>query len=449
MEMVVYMMGVFVYTRFLFEQGTWLVYWFLLFLLFWSAIAWQVRKRKIDTGKLTLIMNFVSIVLVMLVGFSWIKSIVRDLGEINVSRAQFEEEWNQKVTADEYLKKKDSQSMPTIYYIILDGYARQDVLQEKYQFDNTPFIDFLEQKGFYVAEQATSNYKSTALSLSSSLNYMYLNEVARQLGEGSSDENVFKTLIDQNRVFAQFRALGYQIVTFTTGYDFTDLSSADVVLSYGVTPDNFQNTVIGNTPLSIFLLGNQYDWHRQHIQFTLQHLPDITGYSQPTFVFAHVVAPHPPFVLDANGQAVHPNRVYTINDADDFMAIGTPQEYAKGYTDQLEYVNSRMNIIIQKILDESKTPPIIIIQSDHGPGMGLDHRVMELSDLHERMSILNAYYLPGGKTDHLYTGITPVNTFRVIFNEYFGANFPLLEDRNYYSSLFNLFRFVDITDKVQ
>ena len=189
-------------------------------------------------------------------------------------------------------------------------------------------------------------------------------------------------------------------------------------------------------------------WHRQHIQFTLQHLPDIAGYSQPTFVFAHIMAPHPPFVLGANGQAIHPNRVYTINDADDFMAIGTPEEYSRGYTDQLAYVNSQMEIVIQKILDKSKTPPIIIIQSDHGPGMGLDHRFLELSDLHERMSILNAYYLPGNKTDQLYAEITPVNTFRVIFNEYFGANFPLLEDRNYYSSLFDLFNFLDVTDEV-
>ena len=101
----------------------------------------------------------------MLVGFYWVKSNVRDLGETNISRAQFEEDWNQNVAADEYLKKNDSQTLPTVYYIILDGYARQDVLQEKYQIDNTPFIDFLKQKGFYVAEQATSNYKSTALSL--------------------------------------------------------------------------------------------------------------------------------------------------------------------------------------------------------------------------------------------------------------------------------------------
>jgi hypothetical protein len=108
-----------------------------------------------------------------------------------------------------------------------------------------------------------------------------------------------------------------------------------------------------------------------------------------------------------------------------------------------------MKIIIQKILDESEIPPIIIIQSDHGPGMSLDHRLMELSDLHERMSILNAYYLPGEKTDQLYVGITPVNTFRVIFNEYFGANLPLLEDRSFYSPLNDLFNFEDISDKVK
>jgi hypothetical protein len=50
------------------------------------------------------------------------------------------------------------------------------------------------------------------------------------------------------------------------------------------------------------------------------------------------------------------------------------------------------------------------------------------------MKILNAYYLPG-HADQLYTSISPVNTFRVVLNSYFGTNFPLLEDVSYYSSL--------------
>ncbi len=38
--------------------------------------------------------------------------------------------------------------LPDIYYIILDGYARSDTLENQYGFDNGPFITSLERKGF-------------------------------------------------------------------------------------------------------------------------------------------------------------------------------------------------------------------------------------------------------------------------------------------------------------
>ena len=69
--------------------------------------------------------------------------------------------------------------------------------------------------------------------------------------------------------------------------------------------------------------------------------------------------------------------------------------------------------------------------------------------MYERASILNAYYMPQGKTDLLYPAITPVNSFRVIFNTYFGTNYRLLPDQTYYSPLVNPYDFIDITDKIE
>ena len=47
--------------------------------------------------------------------------------------------------------------------------------------------------------------------------------------------------------------------------------------------------------------------------------------------------------------------------------------------------------------------------------------------------ILNAYYFPRRDYDNLYEGITPVNTFRVVFDTYFGQSFDILKDRYYFS----------------
>jgi hypothetical protein len=63
---------------------------------------------------------------------------------------------------------------------------------------------------------------------------------------------------------------------------------------------------------------------------------------------------------------------------------------------------------------------VIIIQGDHA-----------LAGAKDRFGILNAYYLPGINKDILYPTISPVNSFRIVFNQYFGAKLPLLPDRSY------------------
>mgnify|MGYP003492704243 FL=1 len=56
-----------------------------------------------------------------------------------------------------------------------------------------------------------------------------------------------------------------------------------------------------------------------------------------------------------------------------------------------------------------------------------------------RMSILNAYYVSAAAKKDLYPAITPVNSFRVIFNHYFGTEYPLLEDFAYHAGRFSEF----------
>jgi hypothetical protein len=65
--------------------------------------------------------------------------------------------------------------------------------------------------------------------------------------------------------------------------------------------------------------------------------------------------------------------------------------------------------------------------------------------LWERTPILNAYYLPEGGERLLYPSISPVNSFRVVLNAYFGAELPLLPDNTYFTSKRLPRQAVDIT----
>ena len=102
---------------------------------------------------------------------------------------------------------------PDIYFIVLDGYARADMLAEHYGLDNGPFIRGLEQRGFQVAEASEANYTWTFLSFASTLNMDYLPALlGRKLDASGCDREHAYRLLRDNRAAAFLRSRGYRYV---------------------------------------------------------------------------------------------------------------------------------------------------------------------------------------------------------------------------------------------
>lgn len=356
-----------------------------------------------------------------------------------------------------------------IYYIVVDGYGRLDVLSRIYDFDNTDFIEFLRNEGFYVAEESRSNYIQTALSLASSMNLNYINDLSAVLGEDSTNVGPLKARIQNNFAMSFLERNGYRLMAFNTGLVATSIEDVDVYLpsennpfilsslpeTWSLYP--FESFLLETTaaPALLNLLTQShgsyiesiadplYEVHRARINSTIQAISKVPEMPGVFFVFAHVVAPHPPFVFGPNGESVNPDRPYGLFDGSDFISHGgTIEEYIAGYRDEVVHLNTLLERAIAEIIATSDPLPIIILQADHGPASHLIWDSPSLSDIEERISILNAYYLPDGGKDLLYPSISPVNSFRLVFSQYFGGDFPLLEDRAYFSSWVQPYRFV-------
>ena len=108
-----------------------------------------------------------------------------------------------------------------------------------------------------------------------------------------------------------------------------------------------------------------------------------------------------------------------------------PDDYVEYYTYQLDYLNQAILNTIDSILGKSKKPFVIIIQGDHGDEKYLDWNEPDAQGVHVRTAILNAIYFSDGDYELLYPSMTPVNTFRVVLNNWFGTQYPLLTDRAY------------------
>ena len=342
---------------------------------------------------------------------------------------------------------------PDIYLIIMDGYGRQDVLRDVHHYDNSKFITFLQSKNFYVAEKASANYPQTLLSVGSMLNLTYLNESVRGL-QSTDNRAPLVELLQHSEVRRSLQAAGYRFVALPSAIWFTQIRDADVYYAMsGGTINEFEGVLLSSTvlnpliqALNLDLHVPSYDLHRRYLLFGLEALKDVPDDPGPKFVFAHILGPHPPFVLDANGNPVEPSGSYNILDASMFQ--GTPQQYSSGYTAEMTYLNSKLEEVIEAILAKSSRPPIIIIEGDHGPGAYFDETQLEQGCLIERYSNLNAYYFPDQEYGALYPAITPVNSFRIVFNQYFGTDLPILEDLSYYATWRKPYVYTDISDKI-
>jgi len=332
----------------------------------------------------------------------------------------------QPITQPNTLVRQGSTALPDVYYIILDGHGRSDTIEREFGYDNSAFLAALRKQGFYVAGCSTSNYSNTIMSMTSSLNMNYLSAIGKGwFVAGNQDDSEILNLLKNNAVRQYFHQLGYAFVTFQSEFPFLNFTDSDVYIPFsgqkGIQP--FELLLIQQTPgiylnaiakiandqflPEIIAKKERYD----HTLFMLDELTRIpTSVQSPKFVYAHLIIPHVPYIFGPNGE---------FNGGENLSDV-------PGYPDQVQYIDSRIPEIVQEIISRSKTPPVIIIQGDHG--------FYETGGVQKRMPILNAYYLPGTNSNKLlYPTITPVNTFRVIFNTYFNGHFDLLPDQNYYS----------------
>jgi chromate transport protein ChrA len=331
----------------------------------------------------------------------------------------------------------DLDHYPDVYFLILDGYGGASSLKNDLNYDNSKFIQVLEEKGFFVASKSFSNYPQSFLSIPSTMNMKYLNYLKDVLKEESKDQLTGMKMMNNFLVMEIFKEKGYKTVNFLTS-DFE--VNADHSLcedKYGFEGNELTQTLTNINIFQYFSSWLQSENIREQQECYFSELPEIhKKFQEPVFVFAHIMLPHPPNVFGPNGEHVIP-RIY-------YNEWGT-QEDKDRYLDTLQYANLKLLEFIEKVLNETDHQPIIIIESDHGTDFNFDWNEPTNKMLKQRFSNLNAYYMPEGQ-ELLYDTITPVNSFRIMFNSNFNGNFELLEDKAYWSTYHKPYKFEDVTE---
>jgi len=345
---------------------------------------------------------------------------------------------------------------PDIYYFIFDRYARQDQLKAVHGYDNTEFLAVLRQRGFFVADNAYSNYQRTTHSVISSLNFDYLGRLDTPATQGKADWLPLYQMFQDFRIGRFLKSIGYEVHFSGTWWEPTRrIAIADVTHNFYEMPEItrfiYENSLIADAAEVIgFRNATPFYWQCQRSRLMFEDVRSAPDGEKPKFHFAHFLIPHPPFVTHESGRCME-------------KAEALARTRAKNYTGQLSYTNGQILATVDALLAAPGPKPIIILQADEGPWpekyagdeimafgrdvSNVDWREVSPVDLKEKMAIFSAIYAPRIQPASLYPAITPVNTFRLILRDYFNVAIEPLPDRlMVYENANDLYHFMDVTD---
>jgi hypothetical protein len=278
-------------------------------------------------------------------------------------------------------------NQPDVYFIVLDSYTSHKVLLDRFDYDNSDFIDALSGLGFDAGACRTPAAK-TDLSLSAMLN-----------GHPFEESDELWRYIRNSAVRQDLEGKGYLTYAFATGFVWDEIIDADVFIRPELPwtdPNVFEVFYLRQTPLGWlrpFGLVLDEDWgavSRMYTRSVLDNLEAMPGRPGPKFVFAHILTPHPPFVFTADGGAADWQSLKSPHPRGE--PEYTPEDYAIGYIGQVEFISNAILPVVKHLVEDSPIPPTIYLIGDHGPWFSGDV---------QGQSALCATYGPGNAIIHL------------------------------------------------
>lgn len=333
---------------------------------------------------------------------------------------------------------------PDVYYIVLDGYARADVLNQYYRFDNSSFVNQLESRGFRVSAASSANYNWTFLSLASTLNLDYLQAaLPGRLDPQATDRTLVYESIRDSATGRFLRERGYRIVHFQSTWGATATNphaDREVRCEHQLYTNEFVRAVVEGSWLGAFGGKASVDLAQCHLA-NFRALGLEADKPGPKFVFAHFLLPHHPYLFDRDGRIL---RNATVSNQFEFQK--RLWEDRAAYVSQLEYVNRMVLDSLDRIIERSGTPPIIVLASDHGPNLSAG--LSRADQAAVRLASFGAYLLPGAPPGLVPENGSAVNQFRRVLSHYFAANLPPLPDRYFMSPFDRPFYFMEVPNGV-
>lgn len=417
-----------------------------------GAVVWLVRQPIGQLQRVDAFMTRFGALLLAMVVFR--AAIAQARGPLVVQRSALAQELAEPLPAADTLPASNTPARD-IYLIVLDGHANGRVLREVFGFDNAGFEDSLRALGFVVPRDVRSNYVQTYLSVSSLLNAAHVTRLSQDAGVTSKDHSLPTYLVKHNRVARFLKQRGYRYLLFPSAWWAATSSSPLADETFDPQPGfdlgrQAHRTELRITVLRTTLLRRAFAADTietpvtRHILRSFAALRDVPEDPAPTFTFAHVLAPHIPYLFDERCRPlVHP--------IPDYREADTPRQRA-AYIAQVRCVDRQVLDLVTALLRHSSPAPVIVLVGDHGPrfsdvGFYAHPGRVSTAFVRERFGAFGAFYLPDGGDSAFHEPVTLVNVMGNVLRYYFGTELPPSPDSMYVSGG-QLYRFYPVDPRL-
>lgn len=322
---------------------------------------------------------------------------------------------------------------PDVYFLVFDEYTNNKTLQNLWKFDNSAITGWLSGKGFYIVDNSRANYDFTPFSISSTFNMNYIDKEKGTRGDDPryilqsvksiSDNETLCILEKENYSFRFITPFVNRIETTDQIQEFGDFPkgqlynqtlparlSKDILWKWPALNRFVINYVLANKDTPAY---NDINKRKEGLVTSIEKIKATAQSSinrKPAFTYGHFMITHEPHLFDSTGNI----------DTSATKATGNQLFYT--YTQQVLYANKVIKYLVEYIQTNNKRNTIIIIEGDHG------FRKLPTSLKANNFANFNAIYFPTGDYSKLYKEMSPVNTFRILFNQYFCQHLQLLKD---------------------
>lgn len=340
--------------------------------------------------------------------------------------------------------------LPHIVHIVMDGFPASKVLRDVHGIDDSSFTSSLEKLGFRIIPDARSNYGHTLMSLASVFEMTTVEpliaEMARELDrppaqlEGRVARMMLSRHLEHSPVMQALRASGYRYITAETSYPRAVPGGADERWGPAESFCEFsfhQYAIYRETPLVALCEARARQsliYSRHHTLLKAQaDVPPVETWREPTYFYEHILAPHGPFVIQADGSFSGYEARWELAD-NWWLGIFRERMYRERLPPMVQWITTAVTRQVAELVRRTNRPIVILIHGDHGSGRYSQDSVKENCHSEKFSPFLAVYSSDGQLAKKLPDDADLAMLFQAVLSTQLGVQVPIRRSPSYFVS---------------